>query len=168
MTVETRTSLNTVYAGWDEFQRDLVKVVAPLTAEQLALPVAPGHWAVGTHIQHMINDRIWWFSLWMHEADAATAALMDWDESKPLRTANELVAGLEATWTMIANTLARHTVADLSHTFPQPDSLDERERAIFGPATRQEIIFHVLRHDFHHGGELAACLGSHHLPSIWG
>lgn len=168
MTVETQTPLTAVYEGWDAFQRDLVKVVAPLTAEQLAMPVAPGHWAIGTHIQHMVNDRIWWFSLWMHEADAATAALMDWDEAKPLQTAGELVAGLEATWAMIAKTLARHTVADLGEVFPQPESLDERERAIFEPATRQEIIFHVLRHDLHHGGELAACLGSHHLPSIWG
>lgn len=168
MAVETQTSLTSIYAGWDTFQRDLVKVVAPLTADQLALPVAPGHWAIGTHIQHIINDRIWWFSLWMDEADAATTALMDWDESKPLRTADHLVAGLEATWAMIAGALTRHTVADLGYVFEPPASLDERERAIFGPSTRQEIIFHVLRHDLHHGGELAACLGAHHLPSIWG
>lgn len=89
MAVETQTPLTTVYQGWDVFQRNLAKSVAPLTAEQLAMPVAPGHWAIGTHIQHI-------------------------------------------------------------------------------PTTRQELIVHVLRHGFHLGGELAACLGAHHLPSIWG
>lgn len=168
MSVDTETTLASVYAGWDEFQRDLVRVVAPLTAEQLAMPVAQGHWAVGTHIQHIINDRIWWWNLWMGEGDAATVALMDWNEDAPLKSAAELVAGLQATWDMVAATLARYTVADLGHIFPQPASLDERERKIFGPSSRQETIFHVMRHDFHHGGELATFLGSHNLPSIWG
>jgi uncharacterized damage-inducible protein DinB len=43
----------------------------------------------------------------------------------------------------------------------------EAERTIFGPSTRQEIIFHVLRHDIHHGGELAVGMGGYHLPTIW-
>jgi uncharacterized damage-inducible protein DinB len=50
----------------------------------------------------------------------------------------------------------------------QPEALTERERKIFGPSTRQWIIMHVLRHDIHHGGELAVGMGSHHLPTIWG
>ena len=160
-----------VYQGWDAFQRDLVKVVAPLSREQLALPVASTHWPIGMLVQHIINDRLWWFHLWMDEASPAEASHMRWEEEdkgESIHSADELVAGLEATWSVIERALARWTVADLGHVFEPPASLTERERAIFGPSTRQEIIFHVLRHDIHHGGELAVGMGQYHLPSIWG
>jgi uncharacterized damage-inducible protein DinB len=159
-----------VYKGWAEFQRDLLKAVSPLSSAQLALPVAATHWPIGLLTQHIINDRLWWFHLWMGEASPETATFMHWEdeESGAIRTPAELVAGLEATWAMIADVLARYTVDDLDHVFAPPASLSEREREIFGPTTRQEIIFHVLRHDMHHGGELAVGLGSHGLPGIWG
>jgi len=163
--------LSQVYKGWDAFQRDLVNVVAPLTAEQLALPVASTHWPIGMLVQHILNDRIWWFDLWMGEGNPEVAAYMRWEEEeegKAVHSADELVAGLEAIWGMIEKTLSRWTTADLEYVFKQPDALTERERNIFGPSTRQWIIMHVLRHDFHHGGELAVGLGSYHLPSIWG
>ncbi len=163
--------LTAVYRGWDDFQRDLVKVVAPLSREQLDMPVAQTHWPLGMLVQHILNDRIWWFDLWMGEGSPAVRPFMRWEEEeegKALHPAADLVAGLEATWSMIENTLTRFTVADLGYVFEPPAALTERERAIFGPSTRQEIIWHVLRHDIHHGGELSVGLGAHHLPSIWG
>lgn len=69
---------------------------------------------------------------------------------------------------MIEGALSRWTVADLEHVINPPDALTEAERQIFGPSTRQWIILHVLRHDIHHGGELAVGMGSYHLPTIWG
>lgn len=164
---ESTFPLTDVYHGWERFQRDLVKAIAPLSPEQLALPVASNHWPIGILVQHIINDRIWWFHLWMNEGSAETAALMNWEDEQTIHPAAELVAGLEATWGMIHHALARWTVADLGEVFDQPPSLTEAERQIFGPTTRQEIIFHVLRHDLHHGGELAVGMGSHGLPSIW-
>ena len=163
--------LTTVYQGWDGFQRDLVKAIAPLSREQLALPVASTHWPIGMLVQHIINDRLWWFHLWMGEGSPETASFMHWEEEETgesVHSADELVAGLEATWDMIESALARWTVADLGHVFAQPASLTEAEREIFGPSTRQWIIFHVLRHDIHHGGELAVGMGQYHLPTIWG
>jgi len=170
MSDQHAVSLDVVYKGWDQFQRDLVKVVKPLSQEQLALPVSSAHWPIGMLVQHILNDRLWWFHLWMGEASPETAAFMHWeDEEKPvIRPTAELVAGLEATWEMIAGCLARWTVADLDAVFEPPASLSERERQLFGPSTLQEILFHVLRHDIHHGGELAVGLGAHGLPSIWG
>jgi uncharacterized damage-inducible protein DinB len=168
---EHTVPLADVYKGWGSFQRDLVKVIAPLSREQLALPVASNHWPIGMLAQHILNDRLWWFHLWMGEATPEQATHMRWEEEeegKSVHSAAELVAGLEATWTMIESALARWTVADLDHVFEPPAGLTERERAIFGPSTRQEIIFHVLRHDIHHGGELAVGLGGHGLASIWG
>lgn len=168
---EQSLPLTTFYKGWDGFQRDLLKAVAPLTPEQLALPVAPTHWPIGMLVQHILNDRIWWFTLWMGEGSPEVAAFMHWeeeDEGKAVHSAAELIAGLEATWGMIEGALSRWTVADLEHVFNPPDALTEAERKIFGPSTRQWIILHVLRHDIHHGGELAVGMGSYHLPTIWG
>lgn len=168
---EQSLPLMTIYKGWDGYQRDLLKAVAPLTPEQLALPVAPTHWPIGMLVQHIINDRIWWFDVWMGAGNPEVAAYMHWEEEeegKAVHTTNELIAGLEATWGMIESALSRWTIADLEHVVNQPDSLTERERKIFGPSTRQEIILHVFRHDIHHGGELAVGMGSHHLPTIWG
>jgi uncharacterized damage-inducible protein DinB len=169
--IEQTLSLTAVYAGWDRFQRDLVKAVAPLSPEQQALPVAPTHWPIGMLVQHILNDRLWWFQLWLGEATPEVASYMHWEEEeagKAVHTAAELVAGLEATWSMIEGALERWTVSDLGRVFDPPASLTERERKMFGPSTRQEIIFHVLRHDIHHGGELAVGMGSHGLPTIWG
>jgi uncharacterized damage-inducible protein DinB len=169
--IERATSLVVVYQGWDAFQRDLVRAVAPLSDEQLALPVGPNHWPIGMLVQHIINDRLWWFNLWMGEGSPEAAAYMHWDEEdegRSVHSAAELVAGLEASWGVIGAALNRWTVADLDDVVDQPASLTERERAIFGPSTRQWIIFHVLRHDIHHGGELAVGMGGQHLPTIWG
>jgi uncharacterized damage-inducible protein DinB len=78
-----------------------------------------------------------------------------------------LVAGLATSWQMIADALARWTVADLGHRFPPPASLSEEERGIYGERTREWIIWHVLEHDIHHGGELSLALGGYGLASIY-
>jgi uncharacterized damage-inducible protein DinB len=93
---------------------------------------------------------------------------MRWEDDQPLLPADALVAGLDASWEMIAGALTHWTVADLSAIVPQPPELTDEERKTFGPAPRQEIIFHVMRHDFHHGGELAVGMGGYGLPTIWG
>lgn len=166
---ERAVPLAVVYQGWEGFQRDLLRVIVPLSAEQLALPVAPHHWSLGKAIQHIITDRAWWFHVWMGEGSADLISLANWDgEGQPVRTPAELVAGLETTWAAIEGALARRTVADLSHVFAPPATLTEAERKIFGPSTRQEIIWHVYSHDRHHGGELAIGLGEHHLPTLSG
>lgn len=166
---ENVTPLAVVYQGWDIFQSDLLKVIAPLSPEQLALPEALHHWSLGRAIQHIITDRAWWFHVWMDEGSADMVALANWDgEGQPVRSPAELVAGLEATWAMIEGALARRTVADLGYVFAQPGALTEAERQIFDPTTRQEIIWHVYGHERHHGGELALGLGANHLPTLSG
>ena len=74
-------------------------------------------------VQHILNDRLWWFHLWLGEASPETAAFMRWKEEEtgePVHSADELVAGLEATWSMIESALARWTVADLGQVFGEP------------------------------------------------
>ncbi|HEX6798749.1 MAG TPA: DinB family protein [Ktedonobacterales bacterium] len=168
MTEHASPSLAAVYAGWDRFQRDLLAAVTPLSPEQWALPVAQHHWPIARLVQHIAADRAWWFYQWMGEGGAEVAGLASWDdEGQPIRAPAELMAALEASWRMIESALARWTVADLGQVFSPPASLPEAEREFWGPWTLQEIIFHVLRHDIHHGGELAVGMGGQGLPTIW-
>jgi uncharacterized damage-inducible protein DinB len=76
------------------------------------------------------------------------------------RSAAELVAGLETTWQTIQDALTRWTFADLEQVFPHPSREDWPARS------RQYIIWHVLEHDIHHGGELSSILGAHGLAAV--
>ena len=158
---EQQLSLAPFYAGWDVYQQRLITAIAPLTAEQLALRSSPQNWSVGMLVTHIVSTRVWWFHTRMGEgsADLAPLALWDENEEKPLRPTAELVVGLERTWQMIQDALARWTPADLEHVFP-PYSEESPARS------RQYIIWHVLEHDIHHGGELSFILGAHGLASV--
>ena len=148
------------YKGWEEYQGLLIEVIAPLSAEQLALSVAPSQRPVWLLAAHIIGTRVGWFQGVMGEGDAAVAAFDPWDaEGAPPRTAVELVEGLEATWRMIAGCLDRWTPAMLDDPFTR-----QRPRGTV-TRTRQWIIWHVLEHDLHHGGELCLTLGTHGLPT---
>ena len=164
--------LITFYKGWETYQQNLVEIIAPLSPEQLSLPASSHHWSIGMLAQHIVANRVWWFQGWMGEGSPDLAHIAHWDpadkeEQLALESA-ELVAGLEATWHMIADALYRWTPADLGHIFPSPSSLSEEEKRIFGERTRQWIIWHVLEHEIHHGGELSLALGNYELLGIYG
>lgn len=166
-------SLITFYKGWGTYQRMLVDVVAPLSMEQLELSVSADKWTIGRTIQHIAANRVWWFQLWMNEGDRELASIIQWDPpgevaEPPKLTASELVEGLVSSWDMIANALARWVPEDLEQFFSAPKVLSEEEQEMYGDATRQWIIWHVLEHEIHHGGEISLVLGKHGLAGIYG
>ena len=169
---EQSLPLMTFYKGWGTYQQSLLEMLAPLSAEQLALPAASHQWTLGMVAQHMIANRVWWFQLWMGEGSPDLAPITQWDPGEvaepPTLAAVELVAGLEATWGMIAAALGRWTAADLEQVFSPPVVLSDAERSIFGERTRQWMIWHVLEHEIHHGGELSVALGGYGLAGIYG
>src|ERR1051326_8936148 len=166
--IEEKLALTPFYQGWGAFQQNIINVIAPLSAEQLALKAGPHHWTIGRVAQHIVGVRVWWFHVWMGEGSDDLAPILDWDgEHPPTCTAAELVAGLEATWRMIEQALARWTPADLEQVFSPPDSLSEAERDSFGNLTRQWILWHVLEHEILHSGELSLALGMYGLPTIY-
>ncbi len=92
----------------------------------------------------------------MSEGSADLAPMVEWDEDGLAHTATELVNGLEITWHMIQSALALWTPADLGQTFSRRDT----------SVSRQWIIWHVIEHDLHHGGELSLSLGMHGLAAL--
>lgn len=160
---EQQLSLAPFYAGWDVYQQHLVEAIAPLTSEQLALRSSPQNWSVGMLAAHIIGTRVWWFHHWMGAGSAELAPLGEWDEEgQPARSASELVSGLEATWQIIRDALNSWTPADLGQTFKSPYSGGENRPR----RSRQWIIWHVLEHDIHHGGELSSILGANGLAAV--
>jgi len=148
-------SLMTLYKGWDDYQVSLVRAVAPLSREQLAWRPAPHLRSVGEIASHIIGGRMQWFHRILGEGNAEFASQVaawrpeDAIEEQP----TELVRWLEATWQMIEDSLNRWNVADLARTYQLP--YKGKNYAL----TRQWIIWHVIAHDLHHGGELAVTLG---------
>jgi uncharacterized damage-inducible protein DinB len=192
---EQQLSLLPFYAGWGIYNQSLVAATAPLTGEQLALRTTPRHWSIGMYVTHIVANRAWWFHARMGEGGDELASLELWAlgvceaDVDPGHTAAELVAGLEKTWHLIEETLARLTPADLDRLVPPLTQADrERHAKLVEPALQpyaqmwldatrlagevrpavslQSIIWGVLEHDIHHGSEISTTLGVHDLPVV--
>jgi uncharacterized damage-inducible protein DinB len=158
--VEQQINLLSFYKGWDAYQALLIKAIAPLSSDQLALRVAPHLRSVGENVAHIISGRVSNF-LVMGEAGAEIAPLEKWDEAgAPPQSAAELVSGLEVTWQMIQTALIRWTAADLNEVFVD---VQNEEISRF---TRQWIIWSTIKHDLHHSGEVSLTLGAYHLEAL--
>lgn len=192
---EHQLSLLPFYTGWGIYNQRLVTAIAPLTVEQLALRNTPQHWSIGMYVTHIVADRAWWFHARMGEGSNDLTSLELWAlgvceaDVDPCHPAAELVAGLEKTWQLIEQTLARLTPADLEQVVPPLDDAARvrharlvepalqpyaqmwveaaRQANVVRPAiSRRWIIWHVLEHEIHHGSEISTTLGIHGLPAI--
>ncbi|MEO8955190.1 MAG: DinB family protein [Ktedonobacteraceae bacterium] len=158
---EQPTNLLAFYQGWDAYQALLIKAIAPLSSEQLALRVAPHLRSIGKNVAHIISGRVGNFHLALGEGGAELAPLEEWDLlGVPPRSAVELVRGLEATWLMIHTALVRWTPANLDDVFVE---VQDEQPSRF---TRQWIIWSTIKHDLHHGGEVSFTLGTHHVEAL--
>jgi uncharacterized damage-inducible protein DinB len=146
--------------GWQTYQSELSKALAPLSNEQLALRAAPNLRSIDELALHIIAVRAGWFHAVLHEGDDAFGALSQWDEpGNPTRSASELVNGLALTWQVIQEALVRYTPTDLLVTVE-----DEWQGEKYS-YTRGWVIWHVIEHDLHHGGEIGYSLGMHGLQA---
>jgi uncharacterized damage-inducible protein DinB len=158
---ELQTLTSTIYAGWHTYQTQLITALTPLLADQLAFRAAPTLRSIEDIATHMIGARARWFNQLMGEGGEEFADLSTWDrQGMPSRSAAELVHGLETTWRGMQDAIARWTPADWQQTYPGDDT--DGEPAII---TRQWVIWHLIEHDLHHGGEISLTLGMHGLPA---
>ena len=159
--VTDRPSLSLLQVGWPAYQQHLIRVIAPLTPQQLELRVAPQLRSIRQLAVHIISSRSWWLHWVMHEGPAEIAPMADWnDEGQPAWTAPQIVQGLERTWEILLEGLARWTPDELAETFQHP------RRVADGRYSRQWIVWHLVEHDIHHGGELSFALGILGLPAM--
>ncbi len=156
---EENFTLTTFYASWKEYQDRLKATLAPLTAEQLTLRAAPDLRSVGELALHIIGCRAGWFTYTMGEDWGAEGKAYAGLEESDARTAAELVDGLDRTWQGMTASLARWSPEEMRQTFQD----DWNGKIVH--LSRAWIVWHVLEHDLHHGGELSLTLGMHGIPA---
>ena len=162
--------------GWANHQRLLTSALSDLTPDQVRLRTAPHMWAVWQLASHVAGSRAHWFHDVLGEGDRSVREMFrverttvpdlpledaGWedDEDHP-REAPELVHGLSRSWELIEGCLRRWSADDLVVEFT-------RERpAGTQVVSRAWVIWHVLEHDVHHGGEISQILGGHRVPAL--
>ncbi len=147
--------------GWDVYQGHLVRAIEPLTAEQLELRISPNLRSIGLLAKHIVRTRASWLTLAIGKGDLDTevAGIARWKHDGDVPSTAELVRGLEVTFRAWQQCLEHWTPEDLEYIFRgewggEPYAL-----------SRQWIIWHVIEHDLHHGGELSFSLGAHGLAA---
>lgn len=162
---EDNFTLTTFYASWKEYQDHIKSAIAPLTSERLELRAAPHLRSIGENSLHIIGCRAFWFTDFLGEDGGEEMKVYTgWNEvalalGAPVPTAAELAQGLESTWQFMADCLTRWSLDDMHQTFP--DDWDGKQVDL----SRAWVVWHVMEHDLHHGGELSVTLGMHRLPA---
>lgn len=154
------------FGGWERHNALLVKTIAPLGGEELSWSAGEGLWSVRVLACHIAAARAWWFKAWMDEGDAELARLITIDDEeieRPTRDAARICAALDESWAQVRRCLEKWTASDLDEKFqrPKPNAAGERPWH-----DRRFIIWHVVEHDLHHGGEISLTLGMHGRPGL--
>lgn len=157
---DPQSTLDTFYRWWHHYQTLLSKALAPLSAEQLAMRPAPRMRSLGETVTHMIGARARWFHRLLGEGDQQFEELGAWDRpGSRVRSAAELTAALEQSWQVMQEAIGRWT----------PEQWAERYEGDPGEEppsfTRQWIVWHLIEHDVHHGGEVSLMLGMQGLAA---
>jgi uncharacterized damage-inducible protein DinB len=169
-------TLTTFYTSWKAYQDRLEAALAPLTAPQLGLRAAPDLRSIGENALHIIGCRVFWLTEFLGEdggekmkayarwnAVALEAPYATWDAvaralDAPAPSGAELAQGLNRSWQFMADCLARWSPAEMQQTFS-----DEGDGST--EVSRAWVVWHVLEHDLHHGGEVSLTLGMHELQA---
>jgi uncharacterized damage-inducible protein DinB len=162
---EDNFTITTFYTCWKEYQDHIKGALGALTAEQLELRAAPHLRSIGENILHIIGCRAYWFIDFLGEDGGEEMKVYTaWNEvalalRAPIPTIAELAQGLESTWQFMAHCLARWSPDDMRQTLP--DYWDGKQVDL----ARAWVVWHVMEHDLHHGGELSLTLGMYGLAA---
>ena len=165
-------ALRPFHEGWATHQALVIDVLCGLTPEQLGLRAAPHQWTIWQLAGHVAGGRAYWFHDVLGEGDPQTRDLFrvdsttvpglaeeeaGWedDEDHP-KSAEELVDGLRRTWTIVDGCLRSWTARDLNASIVRPERTHHRGW----------VVWHVMEHDLHHGGEISQILGSNGMPGV--
>ncbi|GHO46564.1 DinB family protein [Ktedonospora formicarum] len=163
---EDNFTVSTFYSSWKEYQDRIKGAIAPLTSEQLGLRTAPNLRSIREIAMHVVSCRAYWFAAFMGEPRGIELKMYaDWDDDALMKqganapTATEIAHGLDHTWQFMADCMARWSSDEMQQTFP--DEYDGKQVEL----SRAWVVWHVMEHDLHHGGELSHTLGTHGIPA---
>ena len=162
---EESFTLTTIFESWKQYQEHIASAIAPLTAEQMTLRAAPGTRSIGELAMHIAGCRAGWFTYVLGEGgDTPTGvqikAMAEWDAAYAHEyTPAQYVKALGTTWQFMMDRVARWSADDMKTTF------EDDEDGVKVHLSRAFILYHLMEHDLHHGGELSLTLGIHGLTS---
>lgn len=153
--------LKQFYREMADQQRMLIDSIRPLTPEQMQLRPAPTEWAIWQLCANMAGGRLYWLCFMLGKDDRGLSANWTGWEDAPdhPRTADETVAALEKTWSVVEDCLDRWTLADLDVPVTTKDWWGNE--VTITPAW---VIARLLTHEVHHGSEVTLILRVHGLP----
>ena len=161
MQQQTGSTLDVIYKNWKSYHEKLRDCIAPLTEQQLSIQPVARMWPLEQIVQHIISVRAGWFSGTLQDNDEVMNEYMSWGQrDSPSRSAIELARSLDDTWAFIEARLQRWTSDDCATTF-----LDEGDNGQKYEVSRSWVIYHVMEHDLHHGGEVSLILGMNGLQT---
>ncbi len=162
---ENNFTLTTFYTSWKAYQDHIKGALVPLTAEQLQLRAAPHLRSIGENVLHVIACRAYWFTDFLGEdCGEEMKVYAGWNKvaltlGATIPPTPEMVQGLDYTWQFMADCLGRWSPDEMRQTFP--DDWDGKQVDV----SRAWVVWHVMEHDLHHGGELSLTLGTHGLSA---
>jgi uncharacterized damage-inducible protein DinB len=164
--VPTASSIAPFYKGWHLFNESLITALAPLTSEQLALPIGSTTWPIWASASHLAGGRVYWLCHVFKEPGAETTPFNDptgfgWeDDLAHPRSADELVGALASSWKIVQRCLDTWTPETLGHEARRTGAKGVQVH------TRQSVLIRIMTHDAFHSGEISLALGSNGLGAI--
>ena len=161
-----RSTVAPFYEGWRLFNDGLVTALAPLSPDQLALPVGSPTWPIWASASHLAGARVYWLCAVFKEPGAETTPFTDptgfgWeDDLAHPRSADELVGALASSWKIVERCLATWTPETLGQEAQRTRGIEVQIH------TRQSVLMRILTHDAFHSGEISLTLGSNGLGAI--
>jgi len=161
-----------IFDGWNGYQESLCRAVAPLTKEQLAFKAGEGMRSMGHLIRHIALGRITWLArIEPIGIDETLAGVPRWftdgdgnrhvdEERVSWEDVRGLADWLAVSWRPINDSLNAWTVDDLLQSYPY------RFRGTNYLISRQWVLWRMLSHDIHHGGQLALQLALQGIPAF--
>ena len=150
-----------IFQGWQTYQEVVVEALRPLNEAQLSLRAAPRLRSVDQIARHIIGARARWFYVLMGEGGQAFKLMGKWDRrGGRARNSEELILGLERTWQGMQAAISSWSPQDWQQTWPGEDQTEPEV------ITRGWVIWHLIEHDLHHGGEISLTLGVHGISAF--
>ena len=147
------------YAGWEGYNQSLINAMECIDDIQLATAPGNGLSTPGELLAHIAMGRIDWFSrigtdtaLLLREEAGALMDSRSSEYAALTRSRRELLHWLGVSWQMVNNCIESWDAAEMNSTTIQP--YGGKQYVV----PKQWVVFRILAHDIHHGGQLSMLL----------
>lgn len=155
------------FSMWPHYNRSLRRVVAAMTAEQLAIKPAPDRWPLWATVGHLACQRVSGLCGLAGEPGAETTPFPNAlyhcpgdEDLEHVLSADDLAGALDSTFRIVEACLDRWTLGMLEEELRRQFETED------WVSTRGAVIQRAFAHDIYHCAELNETLAIAGLPQI--